>query len=396
MTMTTKAFVAIGAAASLLASACSVAPVMKPEQRAGSAALTQLAAKAAKGQAVSPSRFQDLLRGHQSFDQPFLSFKGQFSLAMDDVSRSKSVREVPSEGLPYYYLTRLVAMAKVYLGLARAHLAKGDLARAERAAGNAVQLVENRAPWSGVGAVEIKEESYKVFEEICRKRPEGVEPCVLWAKHEGELVTDYARSPVGLEEYHGLALMREGSEKALADSNRLIGQVNSEKTSRFLDALTATTAVASSALASYSAASIRSKAASRGYMTRAQASQLQSLRLSQWQADTALKVSLRNAGGIGAPLALLHAAASPTLFTQFTNASAGANPVGLVQDFVSRAQGLSANNPGLEGLASKLGVLSKDLNAARASGDPEKAAQAYSAFVPAYTQFKSEVRRAAP
>lgn len=408
--MNTKGLMSLLALSALL-SGCSVAPLMDPGRRMGvkmlpsqkkarpasaasspsSRAVVSSTAAAAASSAKVAAQYVTYLRAQESFEDAFLSYGKELDAVMDTLAQGGSSNNVPVDGIPYYYLKHVAHVAGAHIGLARAQLAAGDLARAERAAMNAIEFVERRGLFSGVVVCEIQEEAWKLLAEIYTKQ--GYPGAAADAELRRSLLFDYMVSPAGLQAYGEFVSLKFDGEKQMNSSNKMIAQLNDQKQSEVANAFAAGLAAVGSAVSSMQEAQARADARKHGYMSQENAATIQMAQLNRTMFNMVLAGTVNKAGKWGDSIAMLHSMASPRLFQQFTDPKAGIDPSALVQDYTKRAARLGRGNPAVTSGAARLAASNDKMGRARKSGDEKAKKDAFAEFLPALTNLSNELKK---
>lgn len=376
-----------------LVSGCSVAPLMNPGRRLGvdRLPLDDPKAKTPADPAKTIAQYKSYLQQQQYFEEPFLVYGKQLDATMDRLGQGGSASEVPLEGIGYYYLKHVAHMGQAYVGLARAYLKAGDFARAERAAMNAVELAEARGLSNDVVVKEVEVDAWEALIEINTQR--GWEGDVEAARVQRDLFLDSMLSQDGLAAYKDFMKLRSGGLAELAQRNQAIAQLNSQKSAQTANLFMAAAAGAASVASSYQEAQVRADASRQGYMSADNASLIQMSQMNRMLADNLFTMAIGGAGKWGDSLSMVHSFASPRLFQQFTNPSAGIDPTGIVRDFAKRATKLGRGNLAITRHAAALTAQTNNLEKARNSGNAEAKSAAFAAFLPAMNKLTDELRR---
>ncbi|MBI3548081.1 MAG: hypothetical protein HY078_03410 [Elusimicrobia bacterium] len=381
---------AVPAAVALGLCACSVAPVMDPTHALGVSHLAAVDPNAAPEKAAA--QYERFFKGQQDFDRPFENYAQELNSTLESLQKGGSAWTVPVDGIPYYYLRHVTNLARAYIGSARVHYAKQDYGRAERGALNAIEIIQKRGLFNPVCVNEIEEEAWGLLVKIYTDW--GYPGSAEMAQTQQKLKFDYMMSPQGLEAYVKFASLKLEGERNLGDANQMISRLNAQKRSETLSAFAAGAAAMGSAMASYQEATLRAQASRQGYMTSDQAAGIQMAQMNRMTSNMLLNQTLSNAGRWGNSIAMLHSFASPTLFRQFTDKSAGVRPSQIIQEFSQRATKLGRGDLAITKKASELSGAMTSLDKLRESGGTPQAKQAaYQKFVPAFASLSAELRK---
>lgn len=372
-------------------SACSVAPVMRPESRLGVNRMATLEAKAAADPAKAAAEYRKFLKAHQYFDQAFVTYGESLDATMKSLGQGGTAREVPVDGIPYYYVQHVAQLARANLKAAQACFTAKDYPRAERHAFNAIELVERRALLSSVVVTEIEEQAWKLLVEVFKEQ--GFAGNQVWARSQWQWAFDHMISPDGVKSYQDYARLRSEGEESLNKANGMISELNAQKAAETANAFAAAAAAAGSAMASYQEAQVRAQANSQGYMTADQASLIQLSQLNRSMSNMLLMQTLNNAGRWGNTIAVLHSFANPRMFQQFTQPSAGLKTTEIMQEFTRRATKLGRGNLAITRQATALSGLTTNLDKARNSGNTQRSRSAFEKMLPVYTDLTQRLRQ---
>lgn len=374
-----------------LVSACSVAPVMNPAQRLGLNRLPPQDPKTPAAPEKSAAQYGAFLKSQQYFEEPLLVYNKQLAATMDSLQKGGSAREVPLDGIPYFYFKHVAHMGGAYVGQAKAYLAAKDLPRAERAALNAIQLVPARGHFHPVVVSEVEEEAFKVLVDVYTEQ--GFPGNAQSAQLQREMRLDFMSSPDGLAAYQEFVKTRSEGQTQLKECNAMIAQLNAQKSAQTAALFAAGVAAAGSAMSSYQEASARADANRQGYMSADNAAIIQMAQMNRLNADMLFRQVIGKTGKWGDALTAVHSLASPQMFRQLTNPSAGVDPAGIMRAFAQRATKLGRGDLAITRHAAQLTAQTNNLEKARNSGDAKAKRAALESFLPALNKLTNDLKR---
>lgn len=383
------------AALALLCSACTVAPIMRPDNAIGLSTLNGLRAQEASQTDIALQGYSDFLKHQQKFDDTLQSYNREFRSNLQTLSGGglgASIDEVAMDGMQYFYLRHVAGVCDGYFGYAHAQLDKKDYARAERAALDGLQLSDQRlAPWSMVLSTEVSAEGWATLAEIYKK--EGLRGSALWASSQQRLAADRLLSDRAVAGYEELAKMRLRDQKQLDATNDVIHDLNAQKSRETANQILAGMQTMANVGMQYEQMRVNTQIASQGYATQAQTGELQVLKFDQMMNNMLLAQTAGHAGSSGSFILALNNNTIPALFQQLSNPSAGANPIAIVQTFTQQAKALAPSDPNVANGSSQVSSLAGHLDQQRQDGDLQGAANTTSQLIPALVALGENIRR---
>ena len=376
-------------------SACSVAPIMKPNEVTGSDALQSIREQEGKGlllPAAAAVRYRDFLRSQQTFDQPLTFYYSRFSQTLKTLEQygtNSSYQVVPIDGLSSYYVAHAWNLANSYVFLAKDYLAEGDMIRAERAAFDALAIAEKRiAPWDRWHAAKISQSAWGVLADLYDKK--GYRGAALWARSQRKLRDDYLSSADAQKARLDYENNHARDEEEFMQANLAIEQLNRQKAAEIDNQMSAAMNVIGSAAITYSQVKINAQVSRQGYATQSQTAQLQTLKFAKIGNNAMLADSAGRAGRFGRALMSLNDFAGDSgLFNQFVNPEAGTDPLAVLRDFNQKAVALKSS---LSGDGATLDKMTNKLGDERKAGDAAATQDTASKMLDVLDSFASKVR----
>jgi hypothetical protein len=329
-----------------------------------------------------------ILDDTRSFDDSYEVYSARFEAGIKAMSATGVIPEdLPPEGMLFFFDERVLAEGRAYRELARYAQSKKDWARAERYALDAASLCDQRA-FSDYARATGAREAWALLEKIETERKAS--GAALVAQLNRKLAEDFLASADGKTSERAFYEQEFADQNRAVDLNIAIAQENLRTQEQQLNAVSGALASAQSGLAGMQQQRIQSQANSQGYMTRSQASQMQSAQMAQLQAKVVMQMTAGRGGVYEQRFSLLTMALGPTSLRQFLSPNAGVNPTGIVQQFGELAKGLSPD-PELTSRAEDVIRSAQKLGTARRGG-PDAARGALEEFLPGFQKLIAAVR----
>lgn len=369
---------------------CSAAPVMKASPAGRPQPEPSKASGGSRARAAQPGEYQKQLRAQQYFDQTFDYYADRLDRSMQTLGRGYSAKDVPSEGIPYFYVQRVMDLGQAHVDLARAFVGQGDYVRAERSAYNAVELVEARCLYNDTCIAQVEEQAWGLLADVYQKT--GRLKTAAWAQTQQQLKEDFLSSPDGVQAGQEFEQLRRDGEEQLREGNKFIRQANSQRRSQMFSRALAVAAAAGSIASSFQEAQIRASGTDGG-LSSDQLARLQMVQLNRTMANMALMATINRTGDWGNGLAIAHSLGSPQMFRQFTEPSAGVRTDEIMQGFTQRLTQLGRGDLVLGRNATAVSGASANLNQVKQGGSPKQKQDAFKKFLDAYGVLTDAVRR---